>query len=688
VGAFRLSKTVLLIFAACLGYFPSFAATAEESSPTPSATVEASANTVDARVPVLKEVLCTVTRSKRPVSQVPASVSVISSDEIDAAPANNVDDLLRGVAGLDVKRFTGLASGLPSRLSIRGIPGWDQTLVMMDGIPINEVGSGFVSTNEVPLDISDRVEVVRGPFSSLYGSNAFGGVVNILTRDPTEKATGSLSGELGNDHYRKSAISFSDTLDPVGFFLQADTRTTSNFLVRDHVMNRYWDDVSESFQVADVPVTNYGYHEERVFGKAVLKVSDSTNLTFHAQSFRDILGFGQTYFLPTPQDVSVEDRSALGSVQVDSKLSDQLEITGGGYGRRRFDHILNENPWGSPWYYQFTSTDTLYWDWQGELRAVYRPHPDHVLTFGGDTLLNEGRFDPSRLMTDGSVLDGAVTVRHDLHDSGAFLQEEWTCGKLVVVPGARVDYNTATAWTTSPKLGVLLNAMDGLRLRSSAGLAFRAPTLAELYAPDATEPGVVLRSNASLKPEYLDAYDFGCEKDLGRNLTLGLDAFTNTMRDLINLSSSGTVRTYINIDRAASSGFDDSLTWKPVLNLKLSVNHTYQWAFDRETKDQLDYTPQNKGNVTAVYSLLVGKWRLEGNLQEFVSGTRFYTDDQTGLRVLLHGYASTNLGVKLGWNENAYVEAKVTNMFNASYEETGNYLSPGRLIQIGSGIQF
>jgi outer membrane cobalamin receptor len=98
--------------------------------------------------------------------------------------------------------------------------------------------------------------------------------------------------------------------------------------------------------------------------------------------------------------------------------------------------------------------------------------------------------------------------------------------------------------------------------------------------------------------------------------------------------------------------------------------------------------PQNKGNVKAIYSHLFGKWRLEGNLQEFVSGTRFYTDDQTGLRVLLHGYASTNLGVKVGWNGNAYVEAKVTNLFNAAYEETGNYLSPGRMIQVGSGLTF
>jgi outer membrane cobalamin receptor len=339
--------------------------------------------------------------------------------------------------------------------------------------------------------------------------------------------------------------------------------------------------------------------------------------------------------------------------------------------------------------YQYTTENTLFWDWQCEVRAVYRPHPDHVLTFGGDTLLSEGRFDPACLTVDGSTLADAVTIRHDLHDAGAYLQEEWTCGKWVVVPGARFDHNSATDWTTSPKLGVLYNATDSLRLRSSAGLAFRAPTLSELYAPDTPESGTVLKSNASLKPQYLDAYDFGCEKDLRKGLTLGVDVFANFMRDLINLASSGFTRTYVNIDRAVSDGFDSTLVWKPCSDWKLSLNHTYQWAIDSETKTQLDYMPQNKGNVTVVYSRLLGKWRLEGNFQEFISGTRYYTDyDPTAPRFLLPGYADTSLGVKVSWRENAYVETKITNLFNASYEETGNYLTPGRMIQVGSGIRF
>jgi outer membrane cobalamin receptor len=693
-----LNRVGVLLLITWVGFLPSVT-TAKEALPL-DAPAEAASNTGEAEVPLLREVITTATRSKRKTSQVPAAVSVISREEINAAPANNVDDLLRSLTGIDVKRFAGMTSGLPSRLSIRGIPGWDQTLLMMDGIPVNGVGNGFTSTNSVPLGITDRVEVVRGPFSSLYGSNAFGGVVNVLTRDPTKKASGSLSGELGNDQYRESSVFFSDTVGPMGLYLHADTRSTGNFYSRDHLIYRYWDYSSKSFQVMDLPANHYVYHEERVFGKAVIKVSPSTRITLHGQSFRDILGFGQTVDwpppvinLPTPQDVSIEDRSTLGAVHVESVFSDKLEITAGGYGCRHFDHILNENPWGNDpvthdSIYQYTFVDTLFWDWQCELRAVYRPHPDHVLTFGGDTLLNEGRFDPARLTTDGSALPGAVRTRHDLHDTGAYLQEEWADGKWVVVPGVRFDHNSATDWTTSPKLGILFNVTDRFRLRSSAGLAFRAPTLAELYSPDTTESGIILKSNSFLKPQHLDAYDFGFEKDLRENLTLGAEVFTNYMRDLINLESSGISRTYVNIDRAHSSGFDSTLVWKTRGDWKVSLNHTYQWAIDSETKTQLDYMPQNKGNITMVYSHLVGRWRFEGNLQEFISGTRFYTDDQTSLRYLLPGYASTNLGVKVSWRENAYVEMKITNLFNASYEETGNYLAPGRMIQVGSGISF
>ena len=653
---------------------------------------EAASNTMDAKVPTLREVITTATRSKRKTSQVPASVSVITREEIAAAPANNVDDLLRGLAGIDIKRITGLASGLPSRLSIRGVPGYNPTLLLMDDIPLNAVGTGFVSTNEVPLNAVERVEMARGPFSSLYGSNAFGGVVNVLTSDPSKKASGSVSGELGNDRYRESSVSFSDTLEPVGLFLQADTRATDNYYSRDHLISRRWNDSSQSFQTTDKPAVHYGYHEDRAFGKVVLNPTPSTRVTLHGQFFRDILGVGQTIFLAAPQDVSLENHAGMGAVQLDSKVSEGLEVIAGGYGRRRSERIFNERPWWGPGYdpadYDFTFSDTVYWDWQGGLRAVYRPHPDHVLTLGADTLLNEGRFDPAHSTADGSARASAVTTRSNLHDTGIFLQEEWTLGKLVVVPSGRLDHNTATDWTSSPKVGVILDATETLRLRSSAGLAFRAPTLSELYAPDVPEYGISLRSNPRLRPEYLDAYDFGIEKDLCGRLTLGVDAFTNYMRDLINLSSGYPVRTYVNINRAASRGFDTTVAWKPSPDWKLSLNHTYQWVFDRETKIQLDYTPQNKGNVTAVYSHFFGKWRLEGNLQEFFSGTRFYTDDETARRVLLRGYADTSLGVKVSWFENAYVETKITNLFNASYEETGNYLTPGRMIQVGSGIRF
>lgn len=672
------------------GFLPSVA-TANGALPL-DVPAEAASNTLEAKVPTLREVITTATRSNRKTSQVPASVSVISREEIDAAPANNVDDLLRGLAGLDVKRITGLASGLPSRLSIRGVPGYNPTLLMMDDIPLNAVGTGYVSTNEVPLNSVERVEMARGPFSNLYGSNAFGGVVNVLTSDPSKKASGSLSGELGNDQYRESSVSFSDTLEPVGFFFQANTRVTDNYYSRDHLIDRRWNDSSQSFQTTDKPVVNYGYHEDRAFGKVVIKASDSTRITLHGQFFRDILGVGQTLFLEAPRDVSLENHAGMGAVQLESKVSDDLEIIAGGYGRRRSERIFNERPWWGPGYdpadYDFTFSDTVYWDWQGGLRAIYRPHPDHVLTLGADTLLNEGRFDPAHSTADGSALASAVTTRGNLHDTGIFLQEEWTLGKLVVVPSGRLDHNTATDWTSSPKVGVILDATETLRLRSSAGLAFRAPTLSELYAPDVPEYGISLRSNPKLKPEYLDAYDFGVEKDLRGHLTFGIDAFTNYMRDLINLSSDYPVRTYVNINRAASRGFDTTVAWKPSSDWKLSLNHTYQWAFDRETQAQLDYTPQNKGNVTAVYSHFFGKWRLEGNLQEFISGTRFYTDDETSRRVLLPGYADTSLGVKVSWRENAYVETKITNLFNASYEETGNYLTPGRMIQVGSGIRF
>lgn len=678
----------------CLALIPPFVPAWAQDTSSPS---EKSSRASDPGSLFLDEVVVTATRSRQKLDRVPSSVSVIKREEIEAAAAENVDDLLRGLAGLDVKRTCGMGSGLPSRLSVRGIPGANRTLLLLDGIPVNAAGTAFMGTNEIPLETLERIEVVRGPFSSLYGSNAFGGVVNNLTKDPAPVWGGALWGALGNWKYQDEGAEVSGTQGPAGLLVSADRRSLGNLFLRDTAIQRTWNPATGAFDVTARPVTNFGYREARGFGKATVDLSRSTRLTLHGEAFQSRLGFGETMYLPAPRDVRAEDHTGLGAAEVASTLSDAWELTVSGYGRRRSERIQNESfdatdPSTHRPLYVYTFTDSRYWEWETQARARFRPSEEHTLTFGAESLLDEGRFDPARLVSDGSALHGAGGASHDLHHLGVYVQEEWTIGRFQVVPGVRFDRSESTDGTFSPKGGVLYHATDTLRFRSSAGLAFRSPTLSELYMPDVSSyGGLIIKANPDLKPEHLSAYDVGVEKDLGGRLTLGVDGFVNDLRDLVANVTSGYDVLYVNVDRARSLGVDSTLTCRAARGLTLSLNHTYQWAVNRLTHRALDYMPRNKGNAVATFSLPAGAWKLQADLRESLSTSRTYgVTDRYGAAhaCRLAPYAVTGFGLRATWKARAYVEVKIANLFDARYEETGGYLAPGRSTQWGAGVLF
>lgn len=693
-----MNRLFLLVLAASLGASSSFLYAQEFPPPPEDAPLtDDTPADPDGTAPswTMDEVTVTATRSRRSASAVPASVSVITRDMIEASAAANPDDLLRGLAGVDVKRVTGFGSGLPSRISLRGVPGANRTLVLMDGIPLNAAGSGFMSVNALPLDITERIELVRGPFSSLYGSNAFGGVVHLLTRDPSGEPFAFAKGGWGGSGYREAGAALSGPLGPVAVLLHADQRSIGNVLVSDHLLDRTWDAASGDWKVTPVPEVNHPYEQERLFGKAVLLPIPEIRVTLHAQSAHDLLGYGRTLFLPEPREVTVENRSTLGSAQVVLFPGGALEVEAGAYTRRRTERLVNEsyshmNPFPPFPIFVPSFTDTRYRDLQGHLSATWRARPSHTITFGGETLLNEGDFDPARHLATGAVVGGRTGNLRSIHNSAFYLQEEASLGeRWKIVPGGRVDDSSQAGCVFSPKAGVLFKAAEDLRLRASWGLAFRAPTLAELYMPDVSAiPGMVLTSNPDLKPESIRAIDIGIEKDLSPVVTTGLEAFRNEMQDLISLSRSGATMTYVNVSSARSSGFDATTSWRPSNGTTASVNYTYQWAEDATTGAALDYMPRHKGNAALVFARSLGPWRVGLNLRENVSGTRFYTDSPSGRQVLLKAYACTDAGFRIGWRETAWVHMMVTNVFDAGYEETGEVPAPGRLAVLSAGAGF
>ena len=144
----------------------------------------------------IEEVVITATRTKRKVDDVPMRIDIIDNKRIENFPVSNIDDILKSTSNVYVNRSWGIYSK-NSAVTMRGLESSSRVLVIVDGVPKNRIGGGSVNWHNINPDIIEKIEIIKGPASSLYGNNAMGGVINIITKTPTEKFSGSVSGFAG-----------------------------------------------------------------------------------------------------------------------------------------------------------------------------------------------------------------------------------------------------------------------------------------------------------------------------------------------------------------------------------------------------------------------------------------------------------------------------------------------------------
>ena len=169
------------------------------------ASVAAAQETVE-----IEKTVVTATRTEKAIKDAPASVTIITREEIEATSARYVDDLLRDVVGVDVKRPRGISSSC-THIRLRGFSHPRGTLILRDGMPINRIACGGGKHNEIPVELIERIEVVRGINSSLYGTSAMGGVINIITKKPDKELKCTVEGSYGTFDTWNSGVTLSGT---------------------------------------------------------------------------------------------------------------------------------------------------------------------------------------------------------------------------------------------------------------------------------------------------------------------------------------------------------------------------------------------------------------------------------------------------------------------------------------------
>jgi vitamin B12 transporter len=579
-------------------------------------------------VPELETTVVTATRSETPLRQVGSSVSVITAEDIAKRQVLTAADALRIVPGVDV-----LNSGGPGRQTsvlLRG-GGSQHTLVLIDGVEMNDPSSptnAFDFAN-LTVDNIERIEVLRGGESSLYGSDPLGGVVNIITKKGSGTPKYSVSGQGGSYDSFKVNGSVSGGTDLVDYSLASSHLETRGFSAAD----KSWGNPEPDGYRNSTVDTRLGVHplENLDFGWNLRYNEGKTYLDYDYPKPHDALHYdGVTKELYT---------RGFGHL----KLLDNLWEQTLGLAYSRTDRTSRNYDPSLPY-----SLDSDYLgekvkvDWQNILHL----HDTNTLTFGIED-------EEDRLSSDSDPI-GAKSY----NTQGYYLLDQiklWD--RSFTTAAVRYDDNnrigSKVTWRVTQ--AIVFDETD-TKLKGSYGTGFKVPSLFDLYDK--------FTGNPNLAPETSRNWDIGFEQAFwDRRVSLGSTYFNNHFDNLIQYSFS----TYKvqNISQAFAEGVENFVQVNPLENLGFRGNYTYTHTEDLTTGQRLIRRPVNKGSFEANYRFLENA---DVNLTILMVGEK---NDIGGTRV--PGYVLVNLGGGYQINDNFRLFARIDNIFDKHNQELYGY---------------
>ena len=587
-------------------------------------------------------VVVSATQIPTPESQVASSVTVITGEQIELRQQRLLPDVLREVPGLNLVQ-TGGPGGL-SAIFMRGTNS-NHAKVFIDGIDVGDPSSsnaGFDFSQLQSMDIA-QIEVLRGPQSGLYGSDAIGGVIDITTRTgngplraqglveggsfDTFNQAASLSGSADHLHYSANIEHFHSGATPV---------TPLDLLPPGAKRNDdYYDNLTTSTKLGYDILGNLDVGLVARFSNGHLRVTGDDFSTFPS--------------FPAAQQSAVNTNEYYGRafghlVLLDGFLDQTLAVA---YTRKRSANYQPDIP------LTLNTGERTKLDWRGKLR--FSDHETVVLgaeharddisqPLSAATRVNSGYGELQSQL--GDRFFSALNVRYD--GNSRF--------------GSKVTYRFAPVYQISA---------TGTRLKASVGTGFKAPTLSELFQ---SFPAFFFFANPNLKPETSVGYDVGFEQTLVPGvLTTGGTYFHNHLRDLIDIAPTGD--TYANVGRATTQGVESFVEVHPLTAVAVRADYTYTEATDDTRHQELLRRPKHKISFDASWQVLPAL-ALDANLvtlASWVDGNRDFSIP----RFDAPGYTTVNLAGNYNVTSNLNVFARVDNLFDRHYENPTGYLGPG-----------
>ncbi len=627
---------------------------------------------------VLEPYVVTAARAPQTTEQLPVAVDVFGGDELQASPASTVDEALRASAAFSLFRRSGslIANPTAQGVSLRNIgpSGASRSLVLLDGVPLNDPFGGWVAWSSVPVGSLDRVEILRGGGSGAWGNAALSGTVQLFSAAPDQNA-GQATATFGDFGWKSGEAGVSQRLGASTLGLSLRSFSFGGFQVVGPAQRGPVDQrLSSRHQSGRLSWrTNLGgqtalqlsgryFHEKRGNGTplqnneseagqvaASLSGTGSAQLTWNATAYYQEQSFASffssvnaTRTVDTPANYQFDVPATAGGASVAVAWQKARSTTSAGVDLRRVKGETRER-------FLFAS---------GQFTRVRRAGGEQ--TFAG-IFLNHDR-------ALAETWRGSIGARLDSWDNAEGHRRETDSATGAIVRDDR--YAAQRGFEFSPQLGLVWTPATGLKLRSSAYRAFRVPTLNEYFRPFRVG-ALTTEANPALQRESLTGGELGIDFNRGHFRVSGT-AFVNDLWNAVaNVTQTPTARTRMNLDRARIEGLELTGDWRPVPTLRLHADGLFSNARVRQAVvrpalqgKRLAQTPRLAFSTGFDWQL-AKNWKLNSMLRHASSQ---FEDDENSL--VLKSATTLDLGLSKRWSSGLELYFAVENLLDRR-SETG-----------------
>ncbi|MCB2194845.1 MAG: TonB-dependent receptor [Bacteroidetes bacterium] len=668
-----------------------------------------------------EEVIVTATKTENYIQDIPVRVNLVSSRQIESLPAQTTDELLNFVPGVNVSRSFGIFSH-HANVTMRGLNGQEQgrVLVMIDGVPTNKSDGGSVNWNMLNSDQIERIEVVKGPGSSLYGGNAMGGAINIITKKPNESLQGKVSADYGTYNTMRGQLFLSGKVNPdsdKGLYwnLSSYYRQSDGYI-----------SASEADQLANPYIVESDLQEWEASAKLGYDINKNNNIELSVLYYDDDRATGEKVYQPEGNNREHDTYHIRANYSGSkNKLNWKVNIFYLNEDYKRISEWIKDD-------YTFYKVLSNRVD-LGALSTLSYNLEKQIITGGID--LKQGSVDArDEYYTSTDI----VYNRGKMNTLGLFIQDEVRLfnDQLKIVAGLRYDYanffdggfeiEDPTSETTfminyhdedlnedswsalSPKVSVQYEFTNDYRIYANYARGFRPAVLDDMCRSGRIRGGFKV-SDPGLQPEYLNNFEVGADARFFDRLRTSVSAYYSLGNDFMYYVNTGDSIEFSygprpiikasNISQVEIYGTEIEINYW--LNENIIINANYAYAHSQvtnyeplSTEDPVDLTNKYLSDVPnhmAAASLQWNNKLVNAGLNAKYMGKRWVNDTNQFDEIVQDDQydAYTTIDLKLSKTiHKVFVNLTIQNILDAKFYDSKGAVNPGRFIMLELGTRF